>query len=149
MKRTALRRKVGLKPGTRLRVAGKSEVSDIKRNIQALLRERVIERDSGCVLRRFMANCSGPLQAEHLLTRSNSATFADLRNVVCLCQYHHIFWKPQHTRLYWEYIEEIIGPERWKWLALAEADRHRPHKVDWKLAEIALKNEPRQNQPLQ
>lgn len=131
MKRTALRR------------VSNSPTAIAKRRIQALLREIVIKRDGGCVIGTYFktnAACNTPLQAEHLITRSNSATFGDTRNIVCLCQYHHIFWKPQHSRAYWELIEEIVGPIRWAWLELAEADRS-PHKVDWVLTELALKNE--------
>lgn len=136
MKKSPLKRK------TKLRVAGKSTASQLKREIQAVLREAVIRRDAGCVLRSFSeaGNCSGPLQAEHLISRANSATFADFRNIVCLCQRHHIFWKPQHSRLYWELIEEVIGPERWRFIKLAEVD-HRPYKTDWKLALLVLQKE--------
>lgn len=119
---------------------GKGTSATIKRRIQAILREIVILRDGGCILRLVLGNCSGPLQAEHLNSRVHAHTFADTRNIVCLCQYHHIFWKPQNSRRYWELIEQHLGPTKWKWLKLAEAN-HTPHKIDWTLMEIALKQE--------
>jgi hypothetical protein len=122
---------------TPLRRISKSPSAVLKTRIQALLRAIVIIRDGGCVLRSVLGGCSGPLQAEHLITRSNAATFGDTRNIVCLCQHHHIFWKPQHSRQYWELIKQHVGPVIWAWLELAESD-HSPHKVDLVLTEIVL-----------
>lgn len=127
----------------KLRVAGKSDTATVKREIQALLREYAIARDGGCVLKDKGAGvCAGPLQAEHLVSRANSASFGDMRNIICLCQRHHIFWKPQNSRLYWELVEEIIGPERWAWIKRVEADK-RPYKMDWCLIKVALEQEVR------
>lgn len=125
---------------TFLKKIGTSESSKSKRRIQALLREIAIKRDGGCILRIVLGGCNAVLQAEHLLTRSNTATFGDTRNIVCLCSYHHIFWKPKNSKQYWELIEQHIGPTRWAWLKLAEEDKS-PHKVDLKLVEIALQRE--------
>lgn len=111
-----------------------------KRRIQALLRQIVIERDGGCIFRIVLGSCSGPLQAEHLNSRTHAHTFGDTRNIVCLCQYHHIFWKPKNGRLYWELIEQHLGKHLWAWLKLAESDKS-PHKMDWTLVELALQNE--------
>lgn len=143
-----LRRKTPLRHA-KLRVVGHPEASEVKREIQAILRQIAILRDKGCVLRYFPEahacggyNTKGELilQAEHLITRSNSATFADMRNIVCLCKRHHGFFKPQHSRLYWELIERHVGPQRWSWIKLAEADRT-PHKMDWKIELLALESE--------
>lgn len=141
LKRTPFKQKVnkGLKRSV-LNKLGKGTSATIKRRIQALLREIVILRDGGCILRLALGNCSGPNQAEHLNSRVHAHTFADTRNVVCLCQYHHIFWKPQNSRRYWELIEQHLGPAKWAWLKIAEAN-HMPHKIDWVLMEIALKKE--------
>lgn len=122
---------------SKLRLQGVSTPAQTKQRIQAKLRDIVILRDGGCILRVVLGSCPGPLQAEHLISRTNSATFADTRNIVCLCQYHHIFWKPQHSRLYWELIEQHVGPTIWNWIKLAEADKS-PYKIDWKLSEIVL-----------
>lgn len=143
-----LKRKTPMKRGTvalkrsKLRLQGHSTSAQLKREIQATLRAAVILRDGGCVLRMYpeAGPCSGPLQGEHLNSRTHMHTFADLRNLVCLCQRHHIFWKPQNSRHYWELIEEVIGVERWRFLKLAEAD-HSPHKVDLKLALVVLQQE--------
>ena len=134
---------------TRLRVVGTSSTSELKNAIQAKLRALARHRDGGCIMRHYPESglCGGTnkegaliLQAEHLITRSNSATFADMRNIVCLCQRHHGFFKPQHSRLYWEIIERHLGPQLWNWLKLAEADRT-PHKRDWKMELLALESE--------
>lgn len=121
---------------SRLRRVGKSSAAASKRRIQALLRVNVIRRDGGCVL-RDLGHCSTVLQAEHLNSRRHSRTFGDLRNIVCLCQFHHIFWKKQNERRYWELIEGKIGPERWAWLKEMEKD-HKPFKANWVEIEKAL-----------
>lgn len=134
---------------TRLRVAGVSDSAQLKREIQAELRNLAIKRDGGCILRHYpqtgscgayKANGELILQAEHLHTRANMASFADSRLVVCLCQRHHIFWKPQHADEYYQIVKEHIGPERTKLLEAVQQDR-KPHKVDLKLSLIALKQE--------
>lgn len=181
MKRGVLRRKSGLSRGTKLRVAGKSEVSETKRNIQALLREIVIRRDGGCILRAINAYdfleggrigiarripslppCNGYdkngeliLQGDHLITRANSATYADPRLVVCVCKGHH-GWKSvgsnARKKQYDEIVRTLLPKDRVALWDRCEAESWRPsrkYQTDWVLAEIALKNELRQNPPLQ
>src|SRR5829696_4299006 len=80
----------------RLRLQSHSETAEIKREIQAVARDIVIARDGGCVLRN-VRRCGGEpgfavLQADHLITRSNSGTYADTRLIVCLCKSCHA-WK--------------------------------------------------------
>ncbi len=130
---------------TRLRLVGISTTAESKKEIQSLLREICIKRDQGCVLRDYAdtGRCSGPLQAEHLNSRSNTVSFADTRNIVCLCRTHHIFWKPQNSQRYWEIIEEVIGPTRWEYVKKVIADK-KAYKVDLKLAIVALKQELKQ-----
>lgn len=137
MKRTPLKRK------------SKSDSAKLKDEIQATIRELVIRRDGGCIFRNRidvgpcgLYNTVGELvlQAEHLVTRSRAKYFADPRNVVCLCGYHHLFFKPQHSVRYWKAVENEIGEDRWKWLQLALED-HTAHKVDLKLELLALKQE--------
>jgi hypothetical protein len=93
---------------TPLKKKSTSPTAQIKGNIQALLREIVIIRDGCCILRDLPAriryfyevpDCNGYrkdgeliLQADHLITRENNATYADSRLVVCVCQGHH-GWK--------------------------------------------------------
>lgn len=131
----------------------KSELTKCKDRIQALLRAICIIRDGGCVLRNSpeAGICGGYapksgyliLQAEHLITRGRNATFGDLRNIVCLCQRHHGYFKEQNGRLYWELIQKIIGDARWYWIKEVEADR-RTYPMglyEWQFVEIALKQE--------
>lgn len=147
MRRTAFKRSQTPLKRSRLRIKGISTSSQLKRQIQAILREIAMVRDQGCVLREYpeTGSCSGPYQAEHLVSRGKSATYSDMRNIVCLCQRHHIFWKPQNSRLYWEIIEGEIGPERWDFVKRAEMDK-KPHKMDWKLELAALQQELKQIQ---
>lgn len=151
MKRSFFKRNPNAKPmkRTRLHVKGTSTTTELKDEIQALVRKIGLLRDGGCVLRHFpeAGECGGYrkdgeliLQAEHLATRANSSTFGDMRNIVILCRNHHIFFKPQFGKLYWELIRRHIGEFRWVWLKRVEEDRT-PHKVDLKLEILALKSE--------
>ncbi len=150
MKRTPFKRKA-YKPlkRTKIRVAGHSSTSDLKREIQAILRQITTYRDGGCILRHYPRTgmCGGHrkdgeliLQAEHLHTRSNASSFADTRLVVCLCQRHHIFYKPQHADEYYRIVREHIGKERSDLLTRVQSD-YSPHKQDLKMDLLALKQE--------
>ena len=149
MKRTPFKRKfTNQLKKTPLRKKSKSETATIKYEIQALIREIGIITDGGCVLRKYSeaGACGGYrndgqliLQAEHLITRSNSNTYGDMRNIVILCRHHHGHFKPQNSLLYWKLIERYVGHIRWAWIQMALAD-NRPYKVDWKLIKIALQN---------
>jgi len=165
MKRTPLKRKTTLrrtpsqkphKPrrGTKRGLKVSLTTSDLKKEIQRLLREIVIIRDGGCFLRHYRdrinpqyLNC-GPLkkngelilQAEHLHSRTHAISFADHRLVVCCCQRHHFYYKPQHSAEYNELAREFIGKKRaelWDFVK----DYHRPHKADWGLEIVALREE--------
>lgn len=127
----------------------KSRGATSKENIQALLRERVIERDGGCVLRLKTASgeCGGYtndgdliLQAEHLNGRANSVSYAELDNIVCLCMRHHIFFKRQNPALYWILIRQVLGEKRWGKVQAWILDRspHRVHAAEWEAKEKAL-----------
>ncbi len=147
--RTTLERSQKPLRRTRLRVKGHSPTSETKEEIQALLRQIVILRDGGCVLRNYpeTGECGGYrndgeliLQAEHLHSRTHSATFADTRNIICICRNHHIFFKPKDSQLYWEVVRKHIGEKLWTWLQAVRND-HRPHKPDWKLSKVVLEQE--------
>lgn len=139
---------------SRLRLVGKSPQSLMKVEIQALLREIVIKRDGGCIMRHYKneinnqyRECGGwtkdgrlILQAEHLHTRANAASFSDTRLVICLCQRHHIYYKPQHSNEYYRIVKKHIGPERTKLLKAVEEDRM-SHKIDLALELVALRHE--------
>src|SRR3990167_5993155 len=133
----------------KLNKVSKSETSQTKVRIQKLLREIAIKRDGGCVLRHYeeAGECGGfkndgdlILQAEHLHTRDRNISFADMRNIVCLCMRHHFYFKKQYGALYWDLIRRHIGEKRWEWLQRVIKDnRSYPMgKSDWKLLEIAL-----------
>lgn len=156
MRRTPLKRKSGLKAKKTLKVKsglktrtkllqkGKSTTSKIKEQIQAQLRRRVIARDGGCVLRNHpeAGLCGGYksdgeliLQAEHLNGRANSVSYAELDNVICLCQYHHIFFKKQNNALYWVLVRRHLG-DRWANVEKFITDKS-PHRMtahDWRVA---------------
>lgn len=134
-----------------LRKLGKSPASVIKREIQRLLREICLKRDKGCILRSV--RCGAVLgdrgvvwQADHLLSRSNAATYGDPRLVTLVCKSCHA-WKSLGSNLrkseYDRLVRSILLPERVKlWdLAEIEAGRYKGVKVDWLLTELALKKE--------
>lgn len=147
-----LKRKSPLKRNTKIRVKGHSTTTEQRDEVQRLLREICLKRDKVCVLSGYMeTGACGPMkkdgkpvyQAEHLNSRSNAISFADSRNCVLLCSRHHIYWKPQHSKRYWEIIEEVIGPNRWEWLEEVQdfAASHRTYKLDYRLAILALEHE--------
>jgi len=143
MKRTKLKRK------------SKSETARLKDDIQEFLRAIVILRDGGCILRgKFGHTCSGTnkdgtvivLQCDHLIERSNSATYADSRLAVCICKGLHgwkHFKKSNHDQ-YNEWIKKVLPKERVKLWDRCEKDSWRPKPMrshDWKLEIINLKKE--------
>lgn len=138
------------KPRTALRKKGKSKLSKTKDRIQALVRQIVMARDKGCVL-RDIRHCGAILgttghvfQADHLITRSNSATFADTRLIVCVCKSCH-GWKSLGSNLrkkqYDDLVRSILPKDRVDLWDRAENDSWRATKMDWALEEVALKKE--------
>jgi len=124
----------------------------MKDRIQASLRQLVILRDGGCILRDdFRAGACGGyrndgeliLQAEHLNSRAHSISYGDSRLVVCLCLNHHFYFKKREPLVYYELIRQKIGEERWALLQRVIADR-KPHPMgvyEWSKIEMALKQE--------
>lgn len=154
MKRTPFKRKIG-KPikRSRIRVKGVSDTAIIKDDIQDTLRLIVTYRDGGCVL-RGIRGCGGEaevvegkvvsdvvIQADHLVTRANSATYADVRLVVCICKGCH-GWKHWHEKEYEKLVRTVLPPERIKLWDQAEEYRqaHKTQKMDWNIELIALKS---------
>ncbi len=142
-----LKRKTPLTKRTALKAISQSSSAQTKVRIQALLRAIVMRRDGGCILRHYPESgaCGGfrrdgglILQAEHLHTRANAASFADTRLVVCLCMRHHIYYKPQHSSEYNKLVRKHIGLERAALWDLIEENRYKATKVDLKLEELAL-----------
>lgn len=111
MKRTPLR-KVSLRSKKSLKLPNHESSADLKKDIQALLRKIVILRDGTCILRKYRY-CEDPvLQADHLITRSNSATYADSRLVVCLCRSCHGGYKQWNKEKYDSMVRTILPKER-------------------------------------
>jgi hypothetical protein len=130
---------------SRLNVVGKSSTAKIKKDIQALLREIVILRDKQCIL--YGIRCYHQVgmegivwQAEHLIERSNSATYADTRLVVLVCKNCHGWkhFKKSNHDLYDEWVRQKLSPERVKHWDKCKQDSWRTTKVDWALEKVAL-----------
>jgi hypothetical protein len=152
-----------LKRTKRLRVEGHSDTAQLKQEIQDTVRDIVILRDGGCIFRNIyfgIPQCGGYrqdgeliLQGDHLVTRGNSATYADTRLIVCLCKAHH-GWKSLGSNLnkdqYDALVKTLLPPDRVKLWEAAEAARHRGshrnYTSDWRLELAALKHELRTHQ---
>jgi len=140
---------------TKLRLVGHSEVKDLKQDIQDLVRDIVIKRDGGCIFRNeSWHTCSGfakdghlILQADHLITRGNSETFADTRLIVCVCKGIH-GWKSVGSNMrkaeYDERVKKILPKTRVKLWEDCEKNRFNSYRMsayDWKLEIVNLKSE--------
>lgn len=148
LRRTPIR-KVSLKP--KKRIAGQETVKELKAEIQALLRQICIKRDKKCIL--FGIRCAHEygmegvvFQAEHLIERSNSATYADHRLVVLVCKNCH-GWKhfrKSNEQQYDLWVKSRLSPERVKLWERCEAQSWQAKRTgayDWKLEILALKKE--------
>lgn len=122
---------------------GTSETTKTKDQIQAMVRAIVMKRDEGCILRDHRHSHTTTLQADHLITRANSATYADTRLIVCVCSGCH-GWKHWHKEEYDALVESILPPDRlalWERAEKASWQPHRKYTYDWKLELAALKQE--------
>ena len=130
---------------TLLRKKGKSDISKIKDRIQKLLTAIVRLRDGGCILRNYpeAGACSGYTAADHLITRSRSVSYGDTRNVLCVCQRHHIYWKPINPLLYSSIIKRHLDEKTFNWLERTQLDGKTYSFTlwDWTKIEISLKQE--------
>ena len=160
MKRTPLKRGTKQMKRTKLRVKGHSDTADIKEDIQYLLRQIVIKRDGGCIFRDLpdriynQPPCNGYrndgeliLQADHLISRENSATYAESRLVVCVCKGHH-GWKSVGSNLrkkqYDMIVRKLLSADRVELWDKCEMDSWRPVRTgvyDWQLHKVALEQE--------
>lgn len=130
-------------PFSSLRIKGTSTTTELKDEIQYYVRAIVILRDGGCILTKYR-HCADPvLQADHLITRANSATYDDTRLIVCLCRSCH-GWKHWHKEEYDALVKSILDPKRVALWERAEQDSWRPtHRVsaDWRISVASLKQE--------
>lgn len=131
---------------TKIRLKGISTTSQLKDDIQGLVRQIVMKRDGGCILRKIR-HCGGELgetviQADHLITRANSATYSDTRLIVCLCRACH-GWKHWHEKEYDSLVKTILLKDRlelWE-KCQKEHEAHITHKMDWAMEKLALEQE--------
>lgn len=155
LKRSYIKRGTKQMKRTRIRVAGVSDTAEDKKEIQRLVREIVIVRDKSCVFQKERGHiCTGfandghlIYQADHLISRSNSATFADTRLIVCVCKGIH-GWKSVGANLrkaqYDERLKKILPKERVALWERCEKESWRATKKDWKLEILALQKELKQ-----
>ena len=123
---------------TRLKPQSSHPAVLLKQEIQSVLREIVIIRDGGCILRK-LRHCLGTvLQADHLITRGNSATYSDPRLVVCVCRDCH-YWKSWNKEQYDSIIRSILPKDRLDLWERCLRDSWRPVKMDWKKEIVGLK----------
>lgn len=157
MKRTGFKQKPRkLLKRTKLRMRGVNETSVLKERVQELVRQVVIKRDGGCVFRKEKGHvCTGYAndghliyQADHLLPRSNSATFADTRLIVCVCKGIHGYKSVGSNLRKEEYdgrVKKLISKERVELWERCEVDRYkgstRMTTYDWKLEIVNLESE--------
>lgn len=129
-----------------MRRKSKTKTAIIKDDIQGLVRQIVMKRDKGCIL-RHIRHCGGEIgetviQADHLITRANSATYADTRLIVCICRACH-GWKHWHEKEYDATVRKVLSPEIVKLWDRCEADHqaHKTYKMDWVMEKLALEKE--------
>jgi hypothetical protein len=139
---------------TKLSTVGHSPTSELKRKIQAILRQIVVLRDGGCIMRHYKneisleyQDCGGfsslgklVLQAEHLHTRSSARAFSDTRLIICLCKRHHGNYKPEHTGEYYAIVRKHIGKQISDLLTEVQNDT-KPYKVDLNKELLRLRQE--------
>ena len=94
LRRTPFKRGTKQLKRTKLRVVGVSTTAELKQEIQDLLRQICILRDKKCILygikcRHEYGDEGVVFQAEHLIERSQSESFADPRLVVLVCKNCH------------------------------------------------------------
>lgn len=135
-----------------------SDTNVAKDAIQATARAIVIARDGGCFFRGKLVNdrihtCNTRtkagniiLQADHIVTRANAATYSDVRLIVCVCRGLH-GWKKWNKERYDAALRAYLPKERIALWDKAEKNRFQPHRkytYDWKLELAALKQELKQ-----
>lgn len=156
LKRSPFKRSYKQMRRTKIRVVGVSDTAEDKKEIQRLVRLIVTIRDGGCILRKYRCGVEASvidevvvadttIQADHLVTRSNGATYADTRLIVCVCKGCH-GWKKWHEKEYEALVRTLLPKQRVELWDRAEADHqaHKTRKMDWKLEILGLKQELKQ-----
>jgi hypothetical protein len=82
-------------------------------------------------------------QAEHLVERSNSATFSDTRLVVLVCRNCHRWkhFKDSNKEQYDRWVKDGMTGERIDHWDRCRAESWRASKMDWKMVKIGLEQE--------
>ena len=127
---------------TKLNKKGKSDISRCKDRIQKLLTQIVRVRDLGCIFSRYpeTGKCSGFTAADHINSRVKSISYGDTRNVIEVCQRHHIYWKPQNPLEYTQIVKDYVGEKIWEWLGRIRKD-NKTYSFglwEWQRVELAL-----------
>lgn len=150
-----LKRYTPIRSRTKLQVKGHSDTAKVKEEIQAVLREIGLIRDGGCVFRAYPGHiCTGfakdghlILQYDHLVTRANSATYADPGLGVIVCKGIH-GWKSvggnARKAQYDAIVRTLISPERVALWDRCEAEAWKPSRgaaYNWSVTLAALKQE--------
>lgn len=121
-----------------------TESAKLKDAIQKVVRQIVIRRDGGCLLKGFKGfACNPVLQADHLISRGRNIGYADTRLIICLCKAHHTAKTFDTTRDYETEIRFRIGGERAKLWDKVKADQksHPMGAHDWAKELMALQAE--------
>lgn len=93
---------------------------------QAKLRKRLIKKlDSTCSLKvrerdKFCRKCrkAPASQAAHIFSRSNMATRWDLRNLLGMCFYCHLYWGHREPVEFTLWVKKELGEELFRELEL-------------------------------
>lgn len=119
----------------------KDTIKKCKARIQDLLKQIVRIRDGDCILKGKYRTCSGPLSADHIVSRTHSKTYGMSINCLCLCIGHHFYWKPSNPTLYTNEVDARIGKKVRLYLEKIARPVCQYSLKDWQQIEYALKDE--------
>lgn len=120
----------------------KDTVKKAKDRIQHLLHDLAILKWKDCEAKGIDRLCSGPLSADHIESRMFSNTYAEIKNIILLCEGHHIYWKKQHPKRWAALVDDRRGSELVNWLRSEARKSNRTWTLrDWLAAEEKLKEE--------
>lgn len=123
-------RRARLKRKTRLRRTSKRRATT--KELDDLLRQLILKRDGGCVVRGF-GECGGALTVSHIKPKGK---YPSLRhepdNVVLKCWRHHLHWWHKDVTAASEWFRATY-PERWARLTLLTRARSKPDRAATRL----------------
>lgn len=116
VKRTALKRKTGLKKRGKLNKMSKAALPMLRRTLQEDFNAYVRARDGRCEVfhspayRPEYGACSGPLNGSHIFAQLGYPSLRyDPENVIAKCASHHKHWWHQKTAESQVWIREHMG----------------------------------------